>query len=142
MFNGLDIEMGTYTDGVAKNRDFAYDNYYLAKDYLKGLKDGTYPVSTVDEKAARILRLIFRTAMNRNRPWGSFTSEAHYDAARRIGEEGIVVGYHGNGLGLCYAWVGFIRFAIFHMLRYMIAYSIPHFVRLTLFNPTGIFPFQ
>ena len=91
VFNGLDIEMGTYTDGVAKNRDFAYDNYYLAKDYLKGLKDGTYPVSTVDEKAARILRLIFRTAMNRNRPWGSFTSEAHYDAARRIGEEGIVL---------------------------------------------------
>ena len=33
----------------------------------------------------------------------------------------IVVGYHGNGLGLVYAWVGFIRFAIFHMLRYMIA---------------------
>ena len=63
----------------------------MAKDYLKGLKDGTYPVSTVDEKAARILRLIFRTAMNRNRPWGSFTSEAHYDAARRIGEEGIVL---------------------------------------------------
>ncbi len=91
VFNGLDIEMGTYTDGVAKNRDFAYDNYYLAKEYLKGLKDGTYPVSTVDEKAARILRLIFRTAMNRNRPWGSFTSEAHYDAARRIGEEGIVL---------------------------------------------------
>lgn len=91
VFNGLDIEMGTYTNGVAKNRDFAYDNYYLAKDYLKGLKDGTYPVSTVDEKAARILRLIFRTAMNRNRPWGSFTSEAHYDAARRIGEEGIVL---------------------------------------------------
>lgn len=50
VFNGLDIEMGTYTDGVAKNRDFAYDNYYLAKEYLKGLKDGTYPVSTVDEK--------------------------------------------------------------------------------------------
>ena len=91
VFNGLDIEMGTYTDGVAKNRDFAYDNYYLAKDYLKGLKDGTYPVSTVDEKAARILRLIFRTAMNRNRPWGSFTSETHYNAARRIGEEGIVL---------------------------------------------------
>ena len=49
-------------------------------------------------------------------------------------------GRAGNGLCLGYAWVGFIRFAIFHMLRYMIAYSIPHFVRLTLFNPYGYMP--
>ena len=27
----------------------------------------------------------------------------------------------GNGLCLGYAWVGFIRFAVFHTLRYMIA---------------------
>lgn len=91
VFNGLDIEMGTYTDGLTSGRNFAYDNYYLARNYLKGLQSGVYPVSTVDDKAARILRLIFRTAMNRNRPWGSFASEAHFDAARQIGTEGIVL---------------------------------------------------
>lgn len=91
VLNGLDIEMGTYTDGVAKNKEFAYDDYFLARKYLDGLRAGTYPSSTIDDKAARILRLIFRTAMNRNRPWGFFTSEAHYDAARTIAEEGIVL---------------------------------------------------
>lgn len=91
VFNGLDIEMGTYTDGLTSGRNFAYDNYYLARNYLAGLQSGVYPVSTVDDKAARILRLIFRTAMNRNRPWGSFASEAHFDAARQIGTEGIVL---------------------------------------------------
>lgn len=91
VFNGLDIEMGTYTDGLTSGRNFAYDNYYLARNYLEGLQSGVYPVSTVDDKAARILRLIFRTAMNRNRPWGSFASEAHFDAARQIGTEGIVL---------------------------------------------------
>ena len=91
VLNGLDIEMGTYTDGLTSGRDFAYANYHLAKKYLQGLKDGTYPLATVDDKAARVLRLIFRTAMNRYRPWGAFTSESHYEAARRIGEEGVVL---------------------------------------------------
>ena len=34
VFNGLDIEMGTYTDGLTSGRNFAYDNYYLARNYL------------------------------------------------------------------------------------------------------------
>jgi len=91
VLNGLDIEMGSYTNGLSSGKKFAYDNYYLAADYLKGLKDGTYPISTIDDKASRILRLIFRTAMNSDRPWGSFTSEEHYNVARTIAEEGIVL---------------------------------------------------
>jgi beta-glucosidase len=91
VFNGLDIEMGSYTNGLTTESDFTFDDYYLANAYLKGLQDGTYLLSTVDEKAGRILRLIFRTAMNRNKPWGSFTSEEHYNTARTIAEEGIVL---------------------------------------------------
>lgn len=91
VFNGLDIEMGSYTNGLTSGRDFAYSDYFLARPYLQGLQSGEYPLSTVEDKAARVLRLIFRTAMNRNRPWGSFTSEAHYEAARQIGTEGIVL---------------------------------------------------
>ncbi len=89
--NGLDIEMGSYTNGLSSGKNFAYDNYYLASDYLKGIKDGTYPLSGLEDKATRILRLIFRTAMNSKRPWGSFTTEAHYDVARTVAEEGIVL---------------------------------------------------
>lgn len=91
VLNGLDIEMGTYTDGLVRESPFTYEDYYLAAPYRKGLYDGTYPVSSLNDKAERILRLIFRTAMNRNKPWGSFTGEEHDEVARTIAEEGIVL---------------------------------------------------
>lgn len=89
--NGLDIEMGSYTNGLTSESAFTYDDYYLARPYLQMLKEGKVPMSTVDDKASRILRLIFRTAMNRRKPYGSLTSEEHYRAAREIGNEGIVL---------------------------------------------------
>ncbi|MDD4418620.1 MAG: glycoside hydrolase family 3 C-terminal domain-containing protein [Bacteroides graminisolvens] len=89
--NGLDIEMGSYTNGLTSESAFTYDDYYLAKPYLKMLKEGSVPMSTIDDKASRILKLIFRTAMNSKKPWGSFTSEEHYSVARKVAEEGIVL---------------------------------------------------
>lgn len=89
--NGLDIEMGSYTNGLTSESAFTYDDYYLASPYLRMLKEGKVTMSTVDDKASRILRLIFRTAMNRQKPYGSLTSEEHYRAAREIGNEGIVL---------------------------------------------------
>ena len=89
--NGLDIEMGSYTNGLTSESAFTYNDYYLANPYLQMLKDGKVPMSTIDDKASRILRLIFRTAMNRQKPYGSITTEAHYAAAREIGNEGIVL---------------------------------------------------
>lgn len=91
VLNGLDIEMGTYTDGLTSESKYAYDSYYLADSYLKGLKDGTYSMSSINDKASRILRLIFRTVMNRDKPWGTFTSEEHFNIARTIAEEGVVL---------------------------------------------------
>ena len=55
------------------------------------LKSGEVPESTVNDKAARILRLIFRTSMNTDRPWGAQATEEHAAVARQIGEEGIVL---------------------------------------------------
>ncbi len=89
--NGLDIEMGSYTNGLTSESAFTYDDYYLAHPYLKMLKEGKVPMSTIDDKASRILRLIFRTAMNREKPYGSVATEEHYEAAREIGNEGIVL---------------------------------------------------
>ena len=89
--NGLDIEMGSYTNGLTSESVFTYNDYYLANPYLQMLKDGKVPLSTIDDKASRILRLIFRTAMNRQKPYGSVATEEHYAAAREIGNEGIVL---------------------------------------------------
>lgn len=89
--NGLDIEMGSFTNGLTTESKFPYNEYYLADPYLSMLRSGEVPVSTVDEKARNILRLIFRTSMNPDRPFGSQCSEAHYQAAREIGDEAIVL---------------------------------------------------
>ena len=89
--NGLEIEMGSYTNGLTSESAFTYDDYYLARPYLKMLQSGEVPLSTIDDKASRILRLIFRTAMNRQKPYGAICTDEHYAAAREIGSEGIVL---------------------------------------------------
>lgn len=89
--NGLDIEMGTGTNGFTSNVANAYDNYYLANPYLNLLKSGALPVSNVDDKASRILRLIFRTSMNVNKPYGALANEDHATAGRTVAEQGIVL---------------------------------------------------
>lgn len=89
--NGLDMEFGTWTDGLAFGTSDAYDNYYLASPYRKLIQDGTYTEKELNDKVRRVLRLFFRTNMNRNRQFGSLCSEAHYDAARKIAAEGIVL---------------------------------------------------
>jgi len=88
---GLDLEMGTWTDGLTGSKDFAYDNYYMAKAYLKEIKEGRLPESTLDEKVRRVLLLNFRTNMDRNRPFGSFVTPEHAEVGRRVAEEGIVL---------------------------------------------------
>lgn len=88
---GLDLEMGSYTNGLTTDSGNGYDNYYLGKAYLKMIKDGLIPESVVNDKAARVLRLIFRTSMNRNKPYGSICTDEHYAAAEEIGNEGIVL---------------------------------------------------
>ena len=89
--NGLDMEFGSWTNGLNWGASNAYDSYYLATPYLKAIEEGKLPMSDLDDKAARVLRLIMRTEMNRNRPYGSLNSDEHYAAARRIGGEGIVL---------------------------------------------------
>lgn len=88
---GLDIEMGSYTDGLVAESEFGYDDYYLGKKYREMIKEGKIPMEVVDEKAARVLRLIFRTSMNRQRGFGAMNSEEHENVAYEIATEGIVL---------------------------------------------------
>ena len=89
--NGLDLEFGTWTDGLTMGATNAYDNYYLSLPYKKLIQEGKYTTKELDDKVRRVLRLFYRTTMNRQRPHGFLCSESHYEAARRIAEEGIVL---------------------------------------------------
>lgn len=88
---GLDMEMGTGTDGLTTSTRNAFDAYYLAHPFLRMIRSGEVPESAVDDKARRILRLMFRTNMNPNRPLGSMNTDAHHQVARSVGREGIVL---------------------------------------------------
>lgn len=96
--NGLDMEFGSWTNGLSNGASNAYDNYYLAQPYLKLIQSGKYGTKELDDKVRRILRLAFRTTMDRNRPFGALTADAHFAAARKIGEEGIVLLQNNNNL--------------------------------------------
>jgi len=89
--NGLDIEMGTGTDGLTTSGQSSYDLYHLANPFLKALKNGDVSTDILNDKARRVLRLIFRTSMNPSRPWGSFATPEHSEVASQIAKEGIVL---------------------------------------------------
>lgn len=80
--NGADIEMGT---------NKPYDEYYMADAMAELFRSGEVPMEVLDDKVRRVLRLNMRTAMNRNRPWGSFNSPEHTALAREVAEQGIVL---------------------------------------------------
>ena len=89
--NGLDLEFGTWTDGLTMGRTNAYDSYHMAVAYKRLIQEGKFTTKELDEKVRRVLRLFYRTTMNRHKPYGFLCSEAHYDAARKIAQEGIVL---------------------------------------------------
>ena len=89
--NGLDLEFGTWTDGLTMGKTNAYDSYYLADAYKQGIKEGKYSTKELDEKVRRLLRLFFRTTMKKNKPFGFLCSDAHYQAALEIAQQGIVL---------------------------------------------------
>lgn len=89
--NGLDLEFGSWTNGLHAGASNAYDNYYLANPYRDLIASGEAGTAELDDKVRRVLRLIFLTAMDSSKGHGSICSEAHYEAARRIGDEGIVL---------------------------------------------------
>ena len=89
--NGLDLEFGSWTDGLTMGATNAYDRYYLALAYKRLIQEGKYSTKELDVKVRRVLRLFYRTTMNRQRPFGFLCSESHYEAALKIAQEGIVL---------------------------------------------------
>lgn len=95
---GLDMEYGTHTDGMDMNVANDYEKYYLAKPYRDAIVSRRFGMKELNEKVRRVLRLFFRTSMNRNKGFGSLCSEAHYATARKIGEEGVVLLQNNNNI--------------------------------------------
>ncbi|MBR3454349.1 MAG: glycoside hydrolase family 3 C-terminal domain-containing protein [Bacteroidaceae bacterium] len=91
VLNGLDMEFGSWTNGLTWGASNAYDSYYLALPYRQLITEGKLTTKELDEKVRRVLRLMFRTTMNRQRPYGALCSEAHYEVARKVAQEGIVL---------------------------------------------------
>ena len=89
--NGLDMEFGTWTDGLTMGATNAYDNYHLALGYKRMIQEGKYTTKELDDKVRRVLRLFYRTTMQRQKPYGFLCSESHDAAALRIAQEGIVL---------------------------------------------------
>lgn len=88
--NGLDLEMGT-------NKK-AYNEYYLADPYLLALRSGKASMADLNDRVRRVLTIIFKTAMNPNKPWGSFATDEHMTTDRKIAEEGIVLLQNNNNI--------------------------------------------
>lgn len=98
IFNGLDLEMGSFTDGLSAEAPInSYDDYYLGRAYLEKCRRGEVPDSIINDKARRMLRLILRTGMYNNHGLGSMNSPEHIAAARKIAQEGIVL-LKNNGI--------------------------------------------
>jgi len=89
--NGLDMEFGTWTDGLTMGATNAYDAYHLALPYKRLIQEGKYTMKELDDKVRRVLRLFYRTTMQRQKPYGFLCSESHYEAALKIAQEGIVL---------------------------------------------------
>ena len=89
--NGLDLEFGTWTDGLTMGKTNAYDSYFLADAYKQGIREGKYTMKELDDKVRRLLRLYYRTTMKRDKPFGFLCSDSHYQAALEIAQQGIVL---------------------------------------------------
>ncbi len=89
--NGLDLEFGTWTDGLTMGKTNSYDLYHLADAYKKLIESGEFTTKELDDKVRRVLRLMYRTSMKADKPNGALVSDEHVAAAYTIGAEGIVL---------------------------------------------------
>lgn len=95
--NGLDLEYGSWTNGLTEGASNTYDMYYLANPYMARIREGKVGTKELDEKVRNVLRLIGRTSASRERGFGRFTCEDHSATARRVADEGIVL-LKNNGI--------------------------------------------
>ena len=87
---GLDLEMGTDLDMLPNPN---YSRFFFADSLRAQVRRGALPVALLDDKARRILRVMYRTHVpdKRQRPAGSYNTPAHQAVARQVAEEAVVL---------------------------------------------------
>ena len=90
IYNGLDIEMGTPSNSNISKR-FPYNNNFLGQSFLDKIISGEVNEYVLDDKVKRILRLMYRTSLNKSRPFGSVNNKKHLNTAYKVATEGIVL---------------------------------------------------
>ena len=90
IYNGLDIEMGTPSDKNISKR-YPYKSNFLSKPFLEKIISGEVDERILNDKVRRILRLMFRTSLNKTRTFGRINNAEHYKKAYNIASEGIVL---------------------------------------------------
>ena len=90
IYNGLDIEMGTPSD-INISKRYPYQNNFLSKPFLEKIISGEVDERILNDKVRRILRLMFRTSINKTRTFGRINNAEHYKKAYNIASEGIVL---------------------------------------------------
>ena len=85
---GLDVEMGTLVGSEDKS---AYANFFLANRFRDALRTNGIPMSVLDDKVRRSLRVMFATGVFDPRPPGSLNTPEHRATAQRIAEESMVL---------------------------------------------------
>ncbi|MBR6284509.1 MAG: glycoside hydrolase family 3 C-terminal domain-containing protein [Muribaculaceae bacterium] len=84
--NGLDVEMGTWAGH--------YDEWFFSRALLQAVRAGEVPMSVVDDKVRRVLRVMYRTRMigkQRRFGPGSINTAEHQREAYREAAEAIVL---------------------------------------------------
>lgn len=80
---GLDIEMGSRG---------GFDKCFFGQKLIDSVKAGAVPEEVINDKARRILRVMFRCkTMDKNRHQGSLSTPAHFKTAYNVAKEAIVL---------------------------------------------------
>ena len=80
--NGLDLEMGTGKP---------YDEYFLANPFRALIESGKIPVSVLDDKVRRDLRMLYASGAVDGRRPGFINTKEHLNVALRAAEEAMVL---------------------------------------------------
>ncbi len=89
IFNGLDIEMGTYAP---------YNRYYLADAFLKKAQENEEARACLEDKARRVLRTMLKiNKLSKERNKGEYNTPEHQRATADIAAEAMVL-LKNNGI--------------------------------------------
>jgi len=92
LWNGTDLEMGTFFSNNS------YHKFFLADTVIALVRKGLVDEKLVDEKVRRILYVMYKTHKFDKRQPGALSTSQHFETARKVAEEGIVLLKNSNNI--------------------------------------------